>query len=78
MYGVDDDDINRNFLILPETEFNPFITECAIYDASTDCIACAAPATDDSNEVIKYRDDTAAQMAKHFKALWRKYKRTNP
>jgi hypothetical protein len=78
MYGVTDDDIARNFLILPESEFNPFITECAIYDASTDCVACAAPATDDSNEIIKYNADTAKIMAKHFKALWRKYKRTNP
>lgn len=78
LYGLTDDDITRNFLILPESEFNPFITECAIYDASGDCVACAAPATDDSNEVIKYNADTAKTMAKKFKALWRKYKRTNP
>jgi hypothetical protein len=78
IYGVGDDEIQTNFLILPESEFNPFITECAIYDASTSCIACAAPATDDSNEIIKYNEDTAKRMAKQFKALWRKYKRTNP
>jgi hypothetical protein len=78
MYGVTDADIARNFLILPVSEFNPFITECAIYDASADCVACAAPATDDSNEVIKYNADTAKAMARQFKALWRKYKRTNP
>lgn len=78
LYGVSDDEIKTNFLILPESEFNPFITECAIYDASTSCVACAAPATEDSNDVIRFNADTAKRMAKHFKALWKKYKLTNP
>ena len=77
-YGLSADEIQRNFLLLPASEFNPFITECAIYDANSACIACAAPATDDTNDVIKYKEDTAKEMAKQFKALWRKYKRTNP
>ena len=78
IYNVSDEEIRTYFLILPESEFNPFITESAIYDASADCIACAAPATDDSNEVIKFNADTSRKMARHFKALWKKYKLTNP
>lgn len=77
IYNVSDKDINENFLVLPATEFNPFITEVAIYDASTSCVACAAPATDDSNEVIFFSSDTARAMAKSFRNLWKKYKRTS-
>ena len=78
MYSVTEAEISRNFLILPESEFNPFIMECAIYDASEACIACTAPAQEDSNDVIRLSATTAKDMAKHFKALWKKYKRTNP
>ena len=78
LYDATEEELATNFLLLPVSEFNPFITECAIYDASGDCIACAAPATDDSNEIIKYNQDAAKGMARQFKALWRKYKRTNP
>lgn len=78
MYGVSEAEIESNFLILPESEFNPFITETAIYDANTTCVACAAPATEDSNDVIKFNQETSKQMAKAFKSLWKKYKRKNP
>ncbi len=78
IYGVTEEEIRQNFLILPDSEFNPFITECAIYDASTDCIACTAPGMEDNRDVIKYNSETAQRMAKAFKQLWRKYKRTNP
>ena len=78
MYKVSDAEIQNNFLILPETEFNPFILEVAIYDASTDCIACSAPATEDSNDVIRFNSETSTEMAKAFKKVWKKYKRTNP
>ncbi len=77
-YKLTDEEISRHFLILPESEFTPFIMECAIYDASGDCLAFTAPASDDTNEVIRLSQDTARSMARHFKALWRKYKRTNP
>lgn len=78
IYKVTDQDIANNFLILPPSEFNPFIVECAIYDASTKCIACAAPASDDGNEeVIWFNSATAKAMAKSFKALWKKYKRVS-
>lgn len=75
MYKVTDADIAANFLILPASEFNPFMSEVAIYNASGDCMACAAPATDDSNEVIVFNNDTAKAMAKSFKDVWKKYKR---
>ncbi len=78
MYKVSDEEIRNNFLILPETEFNPFILEVAIYNASNDCIACSAPATEDSNDVIKFNAETSAEMATAFKKVWKKYKRTNP
>lgn len=75
LYDLSDQEIANCFLILPASEFNPFITEVAIYDASSDCIACAAPALDDSNEVIEFNSSTAKSMAKSFKELWKKYKR---
>ena len=75
---VSDEEIERNFLILPASDFNPFITECAIYDASTDCIACAAPGMEDNKDVIRYNTETAQSMAKSFRSIWRKYKRKNP
>lgn len=78
IYETSDEEIRDNFLILPTSEFNPFISETAIYNASTDCIACTAPAMEDSNDVIKYNAETSKSMAKHFKAIWRKYKRSNP
>ncbi|MEP6645587.1 MAG: hypothetical protein ABJC12_00740 [Saprospiraceae bacterium] len=75
LYNVTDQDIAKNFLVLPASEFNPFIIELAIYDASTNCIACAAPATDDSNtEVICFNSTTAKAMAKSFKDLWKRFK----
>ena len=77
MYNVTDLEIANNFLILPPSELNPFIVECAIYDASTVCVACAAPATDDSNEVILFNSKTAMAMAKTFRELWKKYKRVS-
>jgi hypothetical protein len=78
MYNATEKDIAANFLLLPASEFTPFITEIAIYNASTDCVACAAPATDDSNEVIRFKDETAKAMAKSFVALWKKYMRVRP
>jgi len=78
IYKVSEADIAKNFLILPECEFIPFMEETAIYDASTNCVACAAPATEDSNDVIKFNATTSKTMAKAFKTLWKKYKRVNP
>ena len=78
MYDVSEDEVKENFLLLPESEFNPFITEVAIYDANTKCIACSAPALEDSDDVIKFNSETSQDMAKAFKALWKKYKRKNP
>ena len=78
IYGASEEDIQHNFLILPESELNPFISETAIYNASTDCIACTAPATEDSNVVIKYNEETSKSLAKHFRNIWKKYKRSTP
>ncbi len=78
MYGMTSAEMDKNFLILPESDFNPFITETAIYDASSKCIACAGSGLHDNKDVIMYDAETAKMMAKQFKALWKKYKRTNP
>jgi len=78
MYKVSEADIANNFLILPDSEFIPFMEETAIYNASGKCVACAAPATEDSNDVIKFNPETSKTMAKAFKSVWKKYKRTNP
>lgn len=78
LYGLSDAELDNNFLLLPESEFNPFISETAIYNATSDCIACTAPATEDSSDVIKYNSETSQAMAKHFKSIWRKYKRKTP
>ena|SRR6187431_1715703 len=77
-YNVTEREIASTFLILPASEFNPFLTEIAIYNASTDCMACAAPATDDSNEVIVFKSETAKAMAKSFIAIWKRYMRQHP
>ncbi len=77
-YGLTKQEVMKYFCFLPETEFLAFITECAIYNPSTDCIACAAPATEDDNLVIKYNSKTSKAMAKQFKVIWKKYKRVNP
>lgn len=76
-YNVSESDIIKNFLLLPESDFAPFILEVAIYDAQADCIACAAPSIDGTNEVIRFKDSTAKEMAQQFKSIWKKYKREN-
>ncbi|MEL6986245.1 MAG: hypothetical protein AAGK97_00290 [Bacteroidota bacterium] len=78
MYNATEEDIRNNFLILPASEFNPFITETAIYNASTEPVACCAPAMENNKDVIRFSEATAKDMAKAFKSLWKKYKRTNP
>ena len=37
-YKLTNEEVAKNFLILPQTEFTPFITECAIYNASKECV----------------------------------------
>jgi hypothetical protein len=77
MYNVSKKEIKSNFLILPSSEFNPFIMETAIYNASSDCVACAAPAMEGTDEVIKMDAETSQRLAKSFRKLWKKYKRRN-
>lgn len=78
MYKLTNEEMFNNFLILPDAEFNGFLTETVIYNAAGECVACTAPPLETSNDVIKYGESTAQQMAKHFKAVWKKYMRTNP
>lgn len=77
-YGVSTAFIRNNFLMLEESEFNPFIMETAIYNASSECIACSAPPMEGSNEVIQYDAKSAKALAKSFKKIWKKYMRKNP
>lgn len=77
-YNVTEREIANNFLILPPSAFNPFLMEIAIYNASKDPVACAAPAMDDSNEIIVFKKATSKAMARNFVALWKKYMRVHP
>ncbi len=77
-YNLSKEEVNNNFCIIADSDFLPFVTETAIYNAKSDCIACCAPAMENSKDVIKYNAKTSKAMAKAFKAIWKKYKRTNP
>lgn len=78
MYQLSEDEVAQNFLILPESEFNPFVLEIGIYNGSSkDCTACAGSALEDGNDIILFNNTTAKDMAKSFKSLWKKYKRVN-
>jgi len=77
MYDLTEDDIHLNFLLLSESDLQPFMMEIGIYDGNSDCQACAAPALEEGSEVIKFDKATSEQMAKDFKAIWKKYKRVN-
>jgi len=79
MYNLTEEEMFNNFLILPASDFNPFITEVAIYNGNSKSpIAVTAPAREDNNDVIKFAKSTAVQMAKDFKSTWKKYMRKNP
>ncbi len=78
MYHLTEDEVSQNFLILPESEFNPFVLEIGIYNGSSkECTACAGAALEDGNDIILFSNSTAKEMSKAFKALWKKYKRVN-
>ena len=77
-YNVTDAEIQTIFCILPESEFNPFIQEIAIYNASKECVACAGSSTEDTNDVIRFDNAHAKAMAKAFRSIWKKYKMVNP
>ena len=78
MYNLSDLEMLKNFLILPDSEFNGFLTETVIYNANDECIACTAPPLETTNDVIKYGPTTAKLMAKQFKTTWKRYMRSNP
>ena len=78
MYHLSEDEVSQNFLILPESEFNPFILEIGIYNGtSKDCTACAGSALEDGDDIIQFNNKTAQDMSKSFRSLWKKYKRVN-
>jgi hypothetical protein len=78
IYKLTEEEVQQNFLILPESDFLPFMMEIGIYDGSSDdCTACAAPGLDDGNDVIQFSRESSKTMAKNFKAIWKKYKRTS-
>lgn len=76
-YGLSEVEVDQRFLVLPENDFMPFVLEIAIYDANTQCIACAAPPTEGGNEVIKFTEEASKDMATQFKSIWKKYKRAS-
>jgi len=69
------------FLLLPPSEFNPFLNELAIYDPNgKKPVACLSVwrDCDENDEVISFDKKMTVELAKRFKKLWRKYKRENP
>ncbi|MBT8231546.1 MAG: hypothetical protein HKO66_15095 [Saprospiraceae bacterium] len=69
------------FLLLPPSEFNPFLNELAIYDPNgSKPVACLAVWRDcnESDEVLSFDKDMTLELVKRFKTLWKKYKRENP
>ncbi len=79
LYKLSEEDVSHSFLILPESELNPFVMEIGIYNGlSEDCVACGASGLEDANEVIQFSQSASKEMAKQFKLLWKKYKRVNP
>ncbi len=72
---------NEMFLILPESEFNPFLNELAIYNPNADKpVACLSvwKDADTDDEVIEIDKEMTKLLIKKFKSIWKKYKRTNP
>jgi hypothetical protein len=77
-FHVTEADVANMFCFVQETDFGPFINELAIYNGNTEPVSVSTPALEDSNEVIQYNATTAKAHAKAFKAVWKKYKRSNP
>ena len=75
------DQSNEMFLILPESEFNPFLNELAIYNPKSKTpVACLSVwrDADSDDEVIAIDKAMTANLIKNFKRIWKKYKRCNP
>ena len=80
-FGKSEADINEMFLLLPESEFGPFMNEMAIYNPNTKkCLCGMAPKKDchHSQEILTFDEENSSRYAEHFKNLWKKYKRSNP
>jgi len=66
------------FLILPPTEFNPFLNELAIYNPNGKSpIGCLSvwKECDRDDELICFDPKFTKELIKSFKSLWLKYKR---
>ncbi len=78
-YNLTKKELKENFLLLPESDLNPFILETGIYNGSSEeCTAFAAPSSVAGTEVITFSKKAAQEMAIHFINLWKKYKMTHP
>lgn len=75
------DETQEMFLILPVSEFNPFLNELAIYNPkSKNPVACLSvwKDADSDDEVIAIDKQMTATLISQFKKIWKKYKRSNP
>lgn len=71
---------NEMFLILPESEFNPFLNELAIYNPKSKTpVACLSvwKDADSDDEVIAIDKAMTKVLVTKFKGLWKKYKRVS-
>ena len=75
------DEAQEMFLILPVSEFNPFLNELAIYNPNAKSpVACLSvwKDADSDDEVIAIDAKMTKTLISKFKSVWKKYKRTNP
>ncbi len=69
------------FLLLPPSEFIPFMSELAIYDPNSKTpVACMAvwKNCDESDEIIRFDVSMTRELVNKFRKLWIKYKREKP
>ncbi len=79
-YGLTEAKIDQMFLMLPGSEWSPFLNECAIYNpGKRNAIACSAPGECAPDEdVIQFNKSHCKEQTENFRKLWKQYKRQNP
>jgi len=80
-FKISEADVKEMFLFLPETDWTPFMHEIAIYNphkASRKVVAAPHGKCATSDEMICFNKALGKEQTTAFKALWKKYKRTNP
>jgi len=79
---IDEEKLDEMFLLLPESEFGPFMNELAIYNprSAKERISCLSPKknTAQGDEVVTFENRQCKHNVDQFRNLWKRYKRSNP